>query len=292
MTSALAPPNPAALLDLAVRTAREAAGLVARGRATAAEQVGVKSSPVDVVTAVDTASEELIVGRLLAARPDDGVLGEEGASRAGTSGVRWIVDPIDGTVNFLYGLPAYAVSIAGEVDGVVRAGVVLNAATGEEFTATAGGGAHLAGPGPTEPVRLTGSRPASLGQTLVATGFGYAAEQRRAQGAVVARLLPRVRDIRRYGSSALDLCAVAAGRVDAYYELDLKPWDHAAGALVAAEAGLVLTGLPGRAFADPMAIAVAATIADEFVALLAELSNGLPAPHPSQARGGTLQEGR
>ena len=116
--------------------AREAAELVARGRATAAEHVDVKSSPVDVVTAVDTASEELVVGRLLAARPDDGVLGEEGAARAGTSGVRWVIDPIDGTVNFLYDLPAYAVSIAAEVDGVVRAGVVLNVATGELFTAT------------------------------------------------------------------------------------------------------------------------------------------------------------
>ena len=114
-------------------------------------------------------------------------------------------------------------------------------------------------------MRLTGSRPASLEQTLVATGFGYRVEQRRAQGAVVAELLPRVRDIRRHGSSALDLCTAAAGRVDAYYELDLNPWDHAAGALVAAEAGLVVTGLPGRPFAEPMAIAAAPSIAGPFV---------------------------
>jgi len=120
-------------------------------------------------------------------------------------------------------------------------------------------------------VRLAGSRPASLEQTLVGTGFGYRVEQRRAQGAVVAALLPRVRDIRRYGSSALDLCAVAAGRIDAYYELDLNPWDHAAGALVAAEAGLVVTGLPGSPFAEPMAIAAAPSIAVEFIDLLAEL---------------------
>ena len=146
--------------------AREAGRLVARGRASAADHVDVKSSPVDVVTAVDTASEELIVGRLLAARPDDGVLGEEGASRQGTSGVRWVVDPIDGTVNFLYGLPAYAVSIAAEVDGVVRAGVVLNVATGELFTAVSGGGAHLVapgrrGPGPADrqPAGLAGADP-------------------------------------------------------------------------------------------------------------------------------------
>jgi myo-inositol-1(or 4)-monophosphatase len=265
------PPDPAALLALAVDTAVEAARLVADGRASAGDRVDVKSSSVDVVTAVDTASERLIVGRLLAARPDDAVLGEEGASRAGGSGVRWIVDPIDGTVNFLYGVPAYAVSIAAEVDGVVRAGAVLNAATGELFTATTGGGAWLSAPARPEPLRLAGSRPSSLEQTLVGTGFGYQAEQRRAQGAVVAALLPQVRDIRRIGSAALDLCAAAAGRIDAYYELHLNPWDHAAGALVAAEAGLVVTGLPGRPFAEPLAIVAAPTVADAFVELLAEL---------------------
>jgi myo-inositol-1(or 4)-monophosphatase len=268
------PPEPDGLLALAVDVAREAATLVARGRASAAEQVDVKSSPVDVVTAVDRASEELIVTRLLAARPDDGLLGEEGADQAGSSGVRWVVDPIDGTVNFLYGLPAYAVSIAAEVDGAIRAGVVLNAATGEMFTATTGGGAHLTSPGRPESVRLTGSSPVSLEQTLVGTGFGYRVEQRRAQGAVVAQLLTRVRDIRRYGSSALDLCAVAAGRMDAYYELGLKPWDHAAGALIAAEAGLVVTGLAGRPFADPMAVAAAGSIAGPFLELLEELHPG------------------
>jgi myo-inositol-1(or 4)-monophosphatase len=272
--SAATPPDASGLLDLAVGTARAAAELVARGRASAGASVHVKSSPVDVVTAVDTACEELIVGRLLAARPDDGVLGEEGSSRTGTSGVRWVVDPIDGTVNFLYGFPAYAVSIAAEVDGQVLAGVVVNAATGEAFTATAGGGARLTSPGRPEPELLVGSRPASLEQALVATGFGYRVEQRRVQGAVVAQLLTRVRDIRRAGSSALDLCSAAAGRVDAFYELDLNPWDHAAGALIAAEAGLVVTGLPGRPFAEPMAIVAAPSIAEELVDLLAALHEG------------------
>jgi myo-inositol-1(or 4)-monophosphatase len=265
------PPDPDALLRLAVDTATAAADLVARGRASAGGSVQVKSSPVDVVTAVDTACEQLVVGRLLGARPQDGVLGEEGSERPGTSGVRWVIDPIDGTVNFLYGFPAYAVSVAAEVDGRVVAGVVVNVATGERFTATAGGGAHLSSPSAPEPVRLRGSRPESLEQTLVATGFGYRLEQRRAQGPVVAELLTRVRDIRRNGSAALDLCSAAAGRVDAYYELHLNPWDHAAGALVAAEAGLVVTGLPGRPFAEPMAIAAAPTIADEFVDLVAAL---------------------
>jgi myo-inositol-1(or 4)-monophosphatase len=239
-----AAPDPAELLALAVDTAREAAALVARGRVSAREHVDVKSSPVDVVTAVDEASERLVVARLLEARPDDGVLGEEGAAATGSSAVRWVVDPIDGTVNFLYGLPAYAVSIAAEVDGVVRAGVVLNVATGELFTATAGGGAALALPGG-GPERLAVSRPPSLEQALVATGFGYRAELRRAQGKAVADLLPRVRDIRRFGSSALDLCSLAAGRVDAFYELGLNPWDHAAGGLIATEAGATVAGLRG-----------------------------------------------
>lgn len=265
------PADPAALLALAVATAREAAELVRAGRAGAADEVAVKSSPVDVVTAVDTASEHLIVGRLLGARPDDGVLGEEGAERAGTTGVRWVVDPIDGTVNFLYDLPAYAVSIAAEVDGVVVAGVVLNVATGELFTAVAGGGAFLATPAAPEPVRLTGSAATSLEQALVATGFGYRVEQRRAQGAAVAALLPLVRDIRRHGSAALELCAAAAGRVDAYYEADLHPWDHAAGALVATEAGLVVAGLPGRPVGEPMVVAAAPGIAPDLLRLLGEL---------------------
>ncbi|TWH73486.1 myo-inositol-1(or 4)-monophosphatase [Modestobacter roseus] len=258
------------LLELARATAEEAAALVGAGRSTAAEQVDTKSSPVDVVTAVDTASEALIVRRLLEARPGDGVLGEEGAAHEGTSGVRWVVDPIDGTVNFLYGLPAYAISIAAQVEGRTEVGVVLNVATGEQFTAVRGRGAWLTAPGAAA-TQLHGSAPASLEQTLVATGFGYRAEQRRLQGAVVAQLLPEVRDIRRVGCASLDLCAAAAGRVDAYYELDLKPWDHAAGALVAEEAGLVVTGTAGRPFAEPMAVAAAPQVAGALVELLERL---------------------
>jgi myo-inositol-1(or 4)-monophosphatase len=266
-----AAPDPAELLALAVDTAREAAALVARGRASAHEDVDVKSSPVDVVTAVDKACERLVVSRLLAARPDDGVLGEEAGTRTGAGPVRWLVDPIDGTVNFLYGLPAYAVSIAAEVDGAVRAGVVLNVATGELFTAVAGGGARLTVPGAAGPEPLSVSSPPSLQQALVSTGFGYRAELRRVQGAVVADLLPRVRDIRRFGSSALELCSVAAGRVDAYYEVGLNLWDHAAGALIATEAGAVLGGLPGRPFAEPLAVAAAPTVAGALLDLLADL---------------------
>ncbi len=269
-TGTAAPDLRTELLELARATAEEAAELVGAGRSTAAEQVDTKSSSVDVVTAVDRASEALIVRRLAEARPDDGVLGEEGASRVGSSGVRWVVDPIDGTVNFLYGVPAYAVSIAAEVEGVAQVGVVLNVPTGELFAAVRGRGAWLTAPGAAAQ-RLHGSAATRLEETLVATGFGYRVEQRRAQGAVVAELLPQVRDIRRIGTASLDLCAAAAGRVDAYYELDLKPWDHAAGALIAAEAGLVVTGTDGRPFAEPMAVAVAPGVAAEFLALLEEL---------------------
>ncbi len=269
-TGTAAPDLRTELLELARATAEEAAELVGAGRSTAAEQVDTKSSSVDVVTAVDRASEALIVRRLAEARPDDGVLGEEGASRVGSSGVRWVVDPIDGTVNFLYGVPAYAVSIAAEVEGVAQVGVVLNVPTGELFAAVRGRGAWLTAPGAAAQ-RLHGSAATRLDETLVATGFGYRVEQRRAQGAVVAELLPQVRDIRRIGTASLDLCAAAAGRVDAYYELDLKPWDHAAGALIAAEAGLVVTGTDGRPFAEPMAVAVAPGVAAEFLALLEEL---------------------
>src|SRR3954471_5049056 len=166
MTSATAQPDlHTELLELARATAEEAAELVGAGRSTAADQVDTKSSPIDVVTAVDTASEALIVRRLLQARPDDGVLGEEGTSTEGSSGVRWVVDPIDGTVNFLYGLPVYAVSIAAQVDGRTEVGVVLNVASGELFTARRGQGAWLTAPG-SAAMQLHGSAPASLEQTL------------------------------------------------------------------------------------------------------------------------------
>jgi myo-inositol-1(or 4)-monophosphatase len=227
-----------------VAVAREAAALVARGRASAGEHVDVKSSPVDVVTAVDRASEELIVSRLLAARPDDGILGEEGAARPGSSGVRWVVDPIDGTVNFHYDLPQYAVSVAAERDGVVVAGVVLNVATGTEYVA------HLADPGAPavatrdgRPLAVRG--PAPLHQRLVATGFSYDAELRELQARALVGLIGRVRDVRRLGSCALDLCHVAEGSLDGYVEEGTNLWDHAAGGLVATVAGARVGTLPG-----------------------------------------------
>ena len=238
MTATSTSPPPAArdLLALAVEVATRAGRLAVDGRRRAVDgTIGAKSSPTDVVSALDTEVEQLIRSLLLAERPADRVLGEEGGagvtSAAPPGGVRWVVDPIDGTVNYLYGLPGWAVSIAAEVDGVAVAGVVHAPALGETWTATAGGGAELDG----RPLACsTATDPA---RALVATGFGYRAEQRAAQAALLTVVLPAVRDIRRLGAASLDLCAVAAGRVDAYYEADLKPWDLAAGALVASEAG-------------------------------------------------------
>jgi myo-inositol-1(or 4)-monophosphatase len=219
------------LLELARRVAREAGARIQELRHQGVQVAGTKSSDVDVVTLADEASERLIRQRLLTERPDDGFVGEEGDDVTGSSGVRWVVDPIDGTVNYLYGLPAYAVSVAAAVDGEVVAGVVLNPAMGEEFAAVRGGGATRNG----EPVRV---RPfVSLEQSLFATGFSYEQPVRARQAGAVARVLPRVRDVRRLGSCALDLCGVACGRFDGYAEEGVNEWDFAAGALVAEEAG-------------------------------------------------------
>jgi myo-inositol-1(or 4)-monophosphatase len=229
----------AELLELARAVAAEAAELVRTRRAEGVSVAATKSSAVDVVTDVDRACEELIRDRVLAARPDDAVLGEEGDDVAGTSGVRWIVDPIDGTVNFLYGIPQYAVSIAAELDGVVVAGVVLDVASRIEYAAARGGGATRDG----RPIGVRG--PAPVAERLVLTGFSYSAERRAIQAAAVARMLPQVRDIRRMGSCALDLCHLAEGAADAYVEEGTELWDHAAAGLIAEEAGAQVGHEPG-----------------------------------------------
>jgi myo-inositol-1(or 4)-monophosphatase len=219
------------LLALAIATAREAGELVASMRALGVDVADTKTSPVDIVTEADRTCEELIRRRVLDARPGDGFVGEEGDDVASTSGVSWIVDPIDGTVNYLYGMPNYAVSIAAAVDGKVVAGVVRSPVPDLEYTATLGGGAARNG----VPLRVRSTPP--LAQSLVATGFSYETDIRARQGQAVARMLPQVRDIRRHGSCALDLCGVASGHSDAYVEEGAHVWDHAAGGLVATEAG-------------------------------------------------------
>jgi myo-inositol-1(or 4)-monophosphatase len=246
--SAAGTPAAEGLLQVAVRAARAAAELV-RERATADVTVAAtKSSDVDVVTQADRDSEALIRATILAERPEDAVLGEEGGlsngGARGATGVRWIVDPIDGTVNFLYGLPEYAISIAAEVEGRVVAGVVVNVATGVEYTAhrtTDGIVARKDG----RPVGVRG--PAPLAQRLVLTGFSYDAGMRERQARGLVDLLPRVRDIRRHGSCALELCHLADGQADGYFELGVNLWDYAAGALVAEGAGARVEVLPGMA---------------------------------------------
>jgi len=247
------------------------------------EVVGTKSSPTDVVTEMDRASERLIIDQIRAVRPGDSFLGEEsGAVGPGVAAapaaaptdaptgaptdapidapagapVRWIIDPVDGTVNYLYGLPDWAVSIAAEQAGQIVAGVVYVPQRGELFTATRGGGAWLkrdCGDGAADPLRCASG--VALTQALVATGFGYEVARRAVQGEVVATVLTRVRDIRRGGSCAVDLCSLAAGRIDAYYERGINYWDRAAGGLIAEEAGATVAGLRGKGPSQELTIA-------------------------------------
>lgn len=233
------------LLWLASSLAVRAGHMVRDGRAAnGVAASATKSSATDVVTEFDRASEAMIVSAIVEARPDDGVVGEEGTSTPGTSGIHWLIDPIDGTTNFLYGLPGYAVSIAactedGSEVGQAEVGVVYVPATDELFTAVRGRGARLNG----VPIHCTTT--SQLSQSLVATGFSYLAERRSVQAQRLAALLPRVRDVRRFGAAAPDLCYVAAGRFDVYFEEWLGPWDIAAGELVAREAGCVTGAIRG-----------------------------------------------
>lgn len=225
------------LLDIAVAAARAAGEVLVERYEAGARGVATKSSPTDLVSEADLAAERAIRDVLAARAPDDAIMGEEGDDTPGTSGRRWIVDPLDGTVNYLFGIPQWCVSVACE--GSV--GVILDPLRDELFIA-ADGEARLNG------ALLTGPEPRDLATAMVATGFGYDAEVRRAQAEVVARLLPQVRDIRRLGSAALDLAWTAAGRYDAFYEYGLNPWDRAAGDLLCAAVGLEvrdLEPLPG-----------------------------------------------
>lgn len=219
-----------ALLALAVDAAREA-GVVLIERYGSVLGVETKSGATDPVTEADRASEQTLVEHILSARPDDGLLGEEGASREGSSGLRWVLDPLDGTVNYLYGLPSWCVSVACEDAEGALVGVVHDPVHDEVFSAARGHGAVLDGR------RLHVNDPVALPEALVATGFVYDPVVRERQAGVVARVLPAARDVRRFGSAALDLCALACGRVDGYYEDTLGHWDWSAGGLIASEAG-------------------------------------------------------
>jgi myo-inositol-1(or 4)-monophosphatase len=230
--------SPAELRALAEDVAREAGAQLRDAFDRGGLAATAKSSPTDMVSEADEAAEALIRSRLLAARPADGILGEEEGDTPGTSGVRWVVDPLDGTTNFLFGVPQWAVSVACE-DGDGRlAGTVYDPMRDELWSAHRDGDATCNG------VPVSASQKDDLGQALVATGFGYDARVRARQGELVARLLPRVRDVRRLGAAALDLAWVAAGRMDAYFERGLKVWDRAAGELLCERAGLALVDLP------------------------------------------------
>ena len=271
------------LLDLACEVA-VAAGRLLIGSGGRPEVVATKSSPTDVVTEADQAAEALIRGLIGEKRPGDRILGEEGGEtgpggtggQGGRSDVRWIVDPLDGTVNYLYGLPDWAVSVAAEVDGTVVAGAVFVPRRDELYSARLGHGAWLSsgaldwrGEDTGSPVRLACNRDVPLAQALVATGFGYEAGRRQVQGDVLRAVLPRVRDIRRGGSAAVDLCSVASGTVDAYYERGVNLWDIAAGGLIAAEAGAEVTGLHGRPPSPSMTLAAPPPLLGDLHDLLA-----------------------
>jgi myo-inositol-1(or 4)-monophosphatase len=224
------------LLDLATRMAEAAGSLIADGLQRV-RTLDTKSSGTDLVTEMDRASEQLIVSMIEAERPDDGILGEEGTSRQGTNGVRWLIDPIDGTTNYVYRHPLFSVSIGVQVDEVTVAGAVNAPMIGDLYTGVLGGGAFRNG----HPIRV--SEQTQLSHSLIGTGFAYIPEIRAIQGQRLAYMLPRIREIRRGGSAAIDLCFVADGRLDAYFEDGLQPWDECAGLLIAAEAGAVHTRL-------------------------------------------------
>jgi myo-inositol-1(or 4)-monophosphatase len=264
-------PNSLDLLALAVRVAEGGAALAQDAREQAITKVATKSTDTDVVTAGDHAVERYILAELAAARPDDAVLTEESGAVgvARPSSVRWVLDPIDGTVNYLYGVPYYAVSLAAEVDGLVVAAVVRNPATGEQWTAVRGGGAYKGAYGHGR--RLNGSPEMDLGHALIATGFGYHPARRRHQAAVLAGLAERIRDIRRFGSAAVDLCLAAEGTVDGYYEAGLNAWDMAAGALIATEAGLEVTDIDGGPPTMSLLVAAPSAIHGRLLPVLADL---------------------
>jgi myo-inositol-1(or 4)-monophosphatase len=228
------------LLAAAMAAAAGAAKILGAGFGGTRSDVTTKSSPTDMVSEMDRAAEAHIDRLLVERRPGDALLGEEGTSRAGSTGIRWIVDPLDGTTNYLFGLPAYAVSIAAEHAGEIVVGVVVDPSRGETWTAVRGRGSTCNG----QLLRIEARR-TSLATALVATGFSYREDMRARQAAWLATVLPGVRDIRRFGSAALDLCWVAGGRYDAFYEWGLAPWDRAAGALIAVEAGAEVADLPG-----------------------------------------------
>jgi myo-inositol-1(or 4)-monophosphatase len=285
--------DPERLRSAAETLAAEAAAFVRTRRAqvfggdisTAADGnvVRTKSSPTDPVTVVDTETERLLRDRLAQLRPRDPIVGEEGGGPAGRTAppadtVTWVLDPIDGTVNFVYGIPVYAVSVAAQINAVSVAGAVADVVGGRVYSAASGLGAQVTDEHGTQKLRCTAVE--DLSMALVGTGFAYSLRRRTAQAALVAKMLSMVRDVRRIGSAALDLCMVAEGRLDAYYEHGLQPWDCAAGALIAAEAGarVVLPDYSSPDGSAELVVAAAPGIADEMLAALERCHGLQPIP--------------
>jgi myo-inositol-1(or 4)-monophosphatase len=265
------------LEDLAVSAARAAGTFIVQERPGGLGVLDTKSSINDIVTEMDRQSEELLRSHLLSRRPDDAILGEEDGASEGTSGITWVIDPIDGTVNYLYQIPAYCVSVAAVVGdagtpGQWRpvAGAICNPISDQIFHARLGGGAHVLHRDTDD--AITVSSVDVLLQSLVATGFGYRPEVRARQGEVLSAILPEIRDIRRAGSAALDLCAVACGTVDAYYESGLNPWDLAAGWLIATEAGALVSGLNEMAPGEAAVVAAGPGIHGSLTSILEALA--------------------
>lgn len=249
-------------MDIAADAARRAGELLLARSEGPVRGVSTKSSPTDPVSDADRDSESLILELLAKSRPQDGILSEEGGGEESSSGLRWVIDPLDGTVNFLYGIPAWAVSIAVEDSDGAVAGAIFDPNLGHMWTAARGEGAWLNG----EPIRV--STETDLSRALVGTGFSYNVEARTAQAHVVPRLLPRVRDIRRGGSAALDLAALASGRLDGFYEAVMEPWDRAAGEILIREAGGVISPLEAPAGLSHGLIAAGPTLHDQLRALI------------------------
>lgn len=259
-------PDLAALRRLATDIATEAGSMLLAGLHDVRTDITTKSTGTDMVSEMDRASEDLIVSRIVAARPDDAIVGEEGADRSGSSGVRWVIDPLDGTTNYLYRLPGWNVSVGVEVGGEPAIGAVVVPSHGDTFSAATGHGATCNG----APLHLP-ARAVPLAESLVGTGFSYEPEIRVRQAGFLADLVPKVRDVRRVGAAAADLCAVAAGRLDAYYESGLAPWDRCAGTVVAREAGAVVEVVEHHPLPGVLTVASHRAGRDAFVGLLREV---------------------
>lgn len=241
--------------------AAEAAGRFLLDERPAELRIRTKTSPTDPVTEMDQGAEQIVVDAIQMERPDDGLLGEEGSDVVGSTGVRWIIDPLDGTVNYIYGIPMWAVSIGVEIEGVIDCGVVMVPGQREGFIGLHGRGAWHVRDGTAQ--RIAPRRDLDLAMALVATGFGYAPEQRTMQTTLLKAIAPAIRDIRRFGSCAVDLCWLALGRFDAYYEQGVHAWDFAAGAVIAREAGCLVTGLESEEPTHDMLIAAPTGLHDQ-----------------------------